>query len=153
MTRLYAYAGAALGLLLLGFLGGWKVQGWRYEASLAEAVQTAHRAEKQAQLRVINSLKTDIKAGQESSNAYQNELARLRANPPVIRVRERARCPAADLPRESTTPSGSDAAAEAGGVVPGEGENNHRLITEMVDAGDQCSAQLRALIDWVNKTR
>jgi hypothetical protein len=41
VTRLYAYAGVLLAVLLIGFGAGWQIQGWRAGAARASAVESA----------------------------------------------------------------------------------------------------------------
>jgi hypothetical protein len=154
VTRLYAYAGVLLAVLLIGFGAGWQIQGWRAGAARASAVESARAAEKAAQQGVIDSLKSDIKAATESSNGYQAELTRLRnaARPVSVRVCESARSAPADLPRTADTSSGSSPTTEAGRVLPEQAGNDIGPdLAALADEADRCSAQLRGLIDWVRR--
>lgn len=159
MSQLYAYIIAGIGALVIGFTLGWQVNGWRWEARSNAAAEAARAAERQAQQSVIDSLKNDIRASQESSNAYQAELNRLRNAPvhiPPVRVCKPTRNPAHDLPAARPPAGRPDATTEAGRVVPGDPPDDTDRdigpeLAALADEGDRCSAQLRALIDWVGK--
>lgn len=149
-----------LSVCIFSFVSGFVVNGWRAGAREKAAVEAARAAERQAQQSVIDSLKNDIRVSQESSNAYQAELTRLRNTPipiPSVRVCKSARSPAPDLPTPSTTTSRPDASSEAGRVVPQ--DDSERIVDIgpvleiVVSAGDECSAQLRGLQDWIVRTR
>jgi len=160
VSRLYLYGGIALVILLVGFAAGWQIQGWRAGAARSAAVEAALAGERKATQNVIDTLKSDIRTSQERSNALQAELTRLRnaaaLQPiPPVRLCKPARSAPTDLPAASTTASGPDSGTSAGGLVQADpvGGDLAPTLELLVEEGDRCSAQLRALIGWVESTR
>lgn len=71
INPLHGYIGA--GIALSAFLGGWTVQGWRYEAKEAKALQEAYKARDDAVARA-NNLSADYEIVETALNDYSKSV-------------------------------------------------------------------------------
>lgn len=157
LTAIIAAASVAVGAA-----GGWKVASWHYQAREARAVKAAAAADRANLLDIIEIQKGQIRAATEVSDGYQAELTRLGNGgvlTPVVRVRDCPRIPSSGPSATGATPSGPDAAGQAGGLVPPADARDSGLsrdigpdLMALVAEADKCSAQLRALQSWVKRT-
>lgn len=67
ISPLHGYIGA--GIAVAAFLGGWTVQGWRYQAREAEALEEAYSARDEAIARA-NGLAADYEIAEAALNEY-----------------------------------------------------------------------------------
>jgi hypothetical protein len=159
--------GAALGVLLAAGAGGWTLNGWRYEALLADAQAAysdnikaiADAAEQAAAAQLVRTTQLeqalateDVQHSQEMSDARaQTDAAKAAVAAPGGGLSVLASCPAGNpggghsLPA-AATPGGVDHAAAVRVVLdPGVAQ---RLLA-LTARGDRALIQLRACQDYV----
>lgn len=132
---LYAVVGVVLLVL------GWRVAEWRQGYVSAKARIEAVERESNARLEDIQG---QLKASQEASQGYHDELEKLRSAPPAPVVRL---CPKPRLPAVPKTTPGTDE------TRPETGELSRDIGPDLVreaQRADELAAQLRALQGWLN---
>ena len=67
ISPLHGYIGA--GIAIAAFLGGWTVQGWRYQSREAKALEEAYSARDEAISRA-NGLAADYEIAETALNEY-----------------------------------------------------------------------------------
>ena len=145
--------GAVIVAVLAIMYVGWLVNGWRQDSHDKAAAEAARDAAVREAAQIAESLTEQIRASQEASEGYQNELATLRANrvPRVVRL---CSDPAAGVPAPGSTPGGSDGPAPGpGSVPPSPGRDIGSGLYGVADTADELAARLRALQEWVKATR
>ena len=149
--KLYLYAAGAVAVLLAlwgthhdGYTAGVHATEARMAALVVKANDRTAQVEKAAR-----------EATEEASNAYQDELRRLRDARAAIPVRTVRLCPPAgrgEVPRVPGPATGADAAGAEG--LPGAaGPDIGPALYGLADDGDGCAAQRDALIGWIREQR
>lgn len=144
---LYLIGGVVLSAALAG--AAFTVNHWRNEAAKVPVLKQEIRDHEAT----IEQIRANIVTANNASQAYQDEIARLRERrtvspAPVVRVCRPARQATVPVPG---TESGPDEAAPAGGVLPPEvGSDIGPELYGLMDEADELSAQIRGLQKFIN---
>jgi hypothetical protein len=155
-------AAIAAGVFVFGSYCGYHFARIAYEVDLAsysERENVALRKAAEAEKKVIETMKADQAAYQQSQEAHNANVKKIQDdyNLAVVRVRNEyarrlrdgaaANSPSSGVPSSPSPSTGTDAAAEA----PRLPERVERIL-DSARSAEQCEAQLIELQEWVKST-